>query len=243
MIKTNNPAGRLYDVLSEARNHPTSQGVPAKKIWSSVFGVDSDSTLLIRRLVQLTEEMDEATERLKQLENFTLALHLPQLQSLRHALSPTHLNSNWEHVARFLSESSMLSLASAADWLAHHDPDGEINKSDLDALQREIEELVRVVLDSKSDIVFRQFVLEQLEKIRSAILEYRIRGPVALREALEYTTGALVLNHTLVKEQADRKDGSILRRFEKVVSTTHTLVTTIAKFHQLAEPLIRLLSM
>ena len=243
MVKANNPAGRLYDVLSNAKKHPPTQSEPSRKIWSSVLGANPDSTLLIKRLVQLMEELDDTIARLKKQENFTLALHEPQLRAIRHALSPTHLNAHWEHVVQQLSDSSMISLASAADWLAHHDPDGEINANELSALQREIEELVEEILGSELDATFREFVLDQLEKIRSAILEYRLRGPAALREALESTTGAILLNRSLIEKEAAKEEGTILKRFERVVSTTHALVVTIANFHQLAEPLIRLLPM
>jgi hypothetical protein len=241
MVKANNPAGRLYDVLSNAKKHPPTQSEQSKKVWGSVLGVNPDSTLLIKRLVQLMEELDDTIGRLKKLENFTLALHEPQLRAIWHALSPTLLNAHWEHVVHLLSDSSMISLASAADWLAHHDPDGEINAKELSSLQNEIEELVKEILGSELDATFREFVLEQLEKIRSAILEYRLRGPAALREALESTTGAIFLNRALIKKEAVKEGGTVWKQFERVISTTHTLIVTIAKFHQLAEPLIRLL--
>jgi hypothetical protein len=93
------------------------------------------------------------------------------------------------------------------------------------------------VLASSMPQALKTFILEQLELIRRAIFEYRIRGIERLQEALETSIGALIVNNNLINQGADyeevRKLGMIVSGLAAVVSfatDTTSLLETVGKY-------------
>lgn len=89
MANPNNPAGRLYLILREAKRQEADLSV--LKVWVSVFNFDpKEVRLVFERLTQMFDLLVEAEKEIKRLEVRT-DLYLKHFPLLREILLPTNL--------------------------------------------------------------------------------------------------------------------------------------------------------
>src|SRR3954471_9825649 len=117
-IKTDNPAGRLYTLLSQAMGL-SGDGY---QIWGNVFGTpvkkvsndytDESMTEVAEGIIQLRKLIDEVESNLKRIDGINLSLYLNPFSRIRDAIKLNRLTvSNYEAHLRTITEGDMTVLA------------------------------------------------------------------------------------------------------------------------------------
>jgi hypothetical protein len=194
MVKEDNPAGRLYAILNKAVGY--ADGDSTARVWSEVLGVESTNTVeFLHKLQQLHELFAETRQRLEAISAINRALFLQHFPRIESALTVTNLTASWGHFKNHLDPATMTSLAFCAEELSNRTSEHLLDKDELASLQAEVDSLRETVLKSESlDKGLRDLIVEQLESIRRAILDYRIRGVVSLQKAYEAAAVEVVVN-------------------------------------------------
>jgi hypothetical protein len=232
MIKTDNPAGRLHEILEAAKAH-TGNGF---LIWAKVFDIPitSDQTSaeaeyeITSRLIQIRKMIDEIEEGLRSIEGINLDLFLRPFSRIRHAIRIGGLHaSNYETSLRQITEGDMTVLAFCAEELSKWQSEKTIEEAQIKDLTEDIQALYEQVHASELNAEIKNLILDQLEIIRRAIHEYRIRGVKRLNEALTTVVGAYILNKDLIDEESDKEEVSkfkdTLSKFTSTVAfASHT---------------------
>lgn len=180
--KFNNPAGRLYAILAEAKTQSSSRTF--KEVWSTVFGVPlHDMPGIFYRLVLLQDLTTEVERKIREFEtNHEVFLeHLPKVRSL---LNVTNFDIGWSHGITILSEGVLVTLQFCSALLDKHCPEKTISDTDLKDISSEIDALFSSISTSDLKKSLKALLLDLLESMRRAIVEYRIRGARGLRENL-----------------------------------------------------------
>lgn len=129
-----------------------------------------------------------------------------------------------------------MALSSYSEILSLTRPDGEVPDDKLSELQIAINELIERIMNLESHDEFTQFALEQLEKIRSALLQYRIRGPEGLKTALESVAGALVGSRQLMSMGEETRP-ELHKQFGEIVTLLNQTVQVVERFSPYAASL------
>lgn len=226
MEPSTNPAGRLHEILSDAKRMSGS----ALAIWKEVFGIEISSDEarnpldaelevqieVISRVLQLQKLIEDTEESLHRIESLSEKYFRPFVRI--HPLikqSLGHMNTDLTSTLAQITEGDMTILEFCSEKLNERHAEPVVNDEELQEILQEVNSLFDEVRDAAIDPELKSFVLDGLEAIRRGINEYRIRGPERLKEALGEVIGSLAVNRDIVK--AGRNDNNeTVGRFEKL---------------------------
>ena len=116
-ISLNNPAGRLYSILSRAK---TAGGTTVRNNFASAFGAPSENVpQVIMNFGLLGLAVDEVSEQLKRINAIdTLEIYSESVPFLKSALSVQNLGTNWEGYKNLLRDEDLRALRFCSKDLA-----------------------------------------------------------------------------------------------------------------------------
>jgi len=230
----NNPAGRLHGILSAAL--PCRNNKPAREAWASVFRIEPTATGdLLYLLAQLIGLLQLTRQRIEQIDQLDRDLYFQPIKKLEKAFATMNLDVPWNNFKSNIDDATMVGLAFCSDTLSKYHSEELIEKEVLEDLLTDVESLVQTVLASTLTPELKTVLVENLENIRRAILEYRIRGADGLLRALETSVGALVRHRDDLKRS---KDSESVSGFWKFLTKLDRIATTAMKAKQLFGPVV-----
>lgn len=177
-----NPAARLYTVLREAKKQPDNKSI--KDVWNSVFIVETDGLIpLLRNLVILSNLVDEVEKEILQLE-VNHDVYLKHFPTIREVLSPSNFHESWQVTKRRLAEEVLGSLEFCSERLNALRPEKNLSKEDLEKISKEVKDLFSLVDKAELPEELRCLLLDVVQMLQSALMQYRIRGVSGLRQEL-----------------------------------------------------------
>ncbi len=246
--RDDNPAGRVFNILHQAslvkdapsaldawveilldRKRVTEDGDVSE--WSS-----RDLREIMIRLADAHRLLDEAIEKAQD-HDIPIDPFRDHLESLRGAMTPGAIGGKWDQTKRSITPAGLASLAALSQQLSRLDPDGSVPKETLEALLIRVTGLIEEFMKSDDiDDALRVFAVAQLRKIREAVELYHLRGPAALRDALDSITGAAHLTPVEV-EKMPEKDRTLLNELKEVIQSLHQAVAMSDKIRKITEAL------
>ena len=219
MVKRDNPAGRLYEILSEAQRTPN---MAVLAVWAKVLKAQpDDKTDIIRRISLMQELFDEVKIKISKIDGINTDLYLSRFQDLENAIKATNLDAGWDGYRHFINEAAMLNLAHCAEALARYD-ENIVDESDMTELLKSIDELSDKLISGSISKPLKETILDLLETMRRSISEYRIRGADGMKRELAYCLGVLSLNHVQFMEEKAKEEvglfGKIFNKFNKLIT-------------------------
>jgi len=196
MPKSNNPVGRLYEILLACQKAAKNQNDRLDTIISQVFKIDAnDSSRLFEIYLELLNLTKESEKEVRKLPETSHELHLRAITVIERAFITHSLHSTWASFSQSLNPATMTGLEHTGDNLSYL---GEqtVPTEDLEKLQTEVSELLDLVTKTEMNERLKTFLVEHLEKIQQAIRYYRIRGARGLKDALEKIMGAVFIYAT-----------------------------------------------
>lgn len=193
MIDESNPAGRLYKILMAARKHQDNTKI--RKVWAEVLDCsESDDAELSLRVIEVYQLSHEVQTLIKLIPSLNHGLYLESFNKIDSAIFPLNLQASWRDKKKALDEGLMTSLKFCAEELGRNYSEESISEEDLKQITQIVSDLFESVSSSEIDPALRIALLEEVEKIRSAISVYRIRGARGVKEALQSLLGAVIVN-------------------------------------------------
>lgn len=219
MVKLDNPAGRLHEILTDARNC-ANMGILA--VWERVLKAQpGNKTDIIRRILLMQELFDDVKNRIECIDGINMELYLSRFPELEAVVKATNLDAGWDGLKPYLNDAAMLSLAHCAEILSNY---GEnlIDDSEMNELLENIDELSEKLRTGIIDKPLKDILLDLLETMRRAITEYRIRGAEGMKREFAYCLGILSQNHSQLIEEKENEAvgmfGKIFNKFNQLIS-------------------------
>lgn len=238
----NNPAGRLHDILSEARQQSPKD--PARKAWAAVFGVAPEDTgSLLKMLADLIDLAHDTKAAIQRLDDVDHRLHLKPFKKIEALLSQLNLDAGWEHWRSQIDDTTLYGLQFSADKLSRMSGLTEIPNDDLIDLRSQLDSLIAAAADADLTPELKLLVLRHLERLRHALIAYRVRGLDGLQEELEIIAGSVVLHARAVRSSADRPEESkIWTAFFALANRLNTVVSLARNSKELLAPAMQALT-
>lgn len=232
LAEYSNPAGRLHSVLSDAFKRSPKTVVRA--VWADVLDVAPDDTgQILFRLAELIQQIAAGRDAVARVEDVDTDLFLRPFGVLEKAFVTVNLEAPWEQFRNRIDPATMVALEYSAEMLSHHMPEDEIPVEKLDDLRAEVEKLLETVLKSDIDEELRTTLVEYLERIRLAILAYRLRGADGLQEALDQTLGLIARRAREARSSSER---TLFKRVWELLRNLNTAVSLAKRIKELAPP-------
>jgi hypothetical protein len=169
--------------------------------------------------MQLRVLINEAERKIREITGADASVYLRPISRVRDLTKLSTLStSNYGMFLNNISEGDMGLLELASRRLSALQEERVVPLEELQELLADVNALFDEVEASSLPDVLKSFILRQLERIRRAIQEFRIRGPERLDEVLRDIMGDLVLNADRMREtQAEAEAGEINKLWQIVV--------------------------
>jgi hypothetical protein len=236
-FEVSNSAGRLWKILNGLKSR---SGGEVYTQLGQILGIEpGDPVAYMAALSALISALDSVDRQVRAVPDVNHPLHLHALPHLRGVLGSARQNQNFDQFkAQLFSQDSLTCLMFCADLLGKTDPEDEIPPDELKSLLEDISHLYESILTSTLPKPVKALILDQLENIRRAVHEYRVRGVRALKEALATAVGQVHLHAEELKNAKSDTDRSELSEFAKVLNTVDTLVSVATKAQKLLAPIL-----
>ncbi|HET7595845.1 MAG TPA: hypothetical protein VFK15_02855 [Burkholderiales bacterium] len=221
----NNPAGRLYDLLASARQYPSEE--KTKTVWANVLGVsENDTVTLLKMMADLVDLVRKAKSSLVRLTDIDHKLYLKPFENIETLLCHLNFETHWENWRERLDDFTLYGLQFGADRLARASDNGPIQDDQLEALRKELDDLISHVLESHLPPDLKKLFLRNLEALRQAWSTYRIRGIEGLEQEVERSCGSILLHKDQIRSSpANSAERKLWEGFLKLVDRLNKQVT------------------
>lgn len=242
MAEQTNPAKRLYDILDAtiAAQSRLDSVEPSGRVWARLFnmGPKEDFFDALGRIFSIIDSYEQFVKRSGTMTIEKKTMHLNQLREVKMAFFKAR-SSSWSELSIGFHGSLMTSMQWAAEDMKHYWNEEVVSKEALGNLQSEVEKLVNRVIQTNLNDQLKQMLLDDLEAIRQAILEYRIHGADGLRQALARSEDSLLRNYEDLKRASESVETrSVINEFLNILKNVDYLVSVGLKIKRLAGPVI-----
>ncbi len=198
----NNSAKRILNILNKLQNATSSDS--AFIAWSKALDTieqipKKDPHELQRKLGLLKNELDLLEISMSSTE-LSKSLYLPYIERIKATVSITNLDSPWTNYVGQLGPDVMLCIMFCSEILPS---DPNVKFDELNELLNKIKSFREEISSNNLPLSTNQFVNSQLDIIENAILDFPIKGGIAVKQA--FTAGLSDLSDkedSLVKDEA-----------------------------------------
>ena len=253
-VKADNPAGKLYLILEKFDNFriveymsPSGNSVREPKIkekLSHALEIPEDNSFeLLHGLFQIHKLIDEVELRLSAIEDINETLYIEPLKRIRKAYLIIDMEKLWKRSETHPTvDKDLTSLMFMSELLSRYQPEKLVPDEELKELLSDIDELYQMVLASSLQLELKTLILNQLELIRRAIHDYRIRGVSALQEAMERVAGNYFVNESLIKQESEKEAVKGYKKFLSKFVATVSFASNVTKLIDAAAKWLPLLT-
>ena len=221
-LPTNNPAGRLYKILTlSLKNGTTKSGSKhrtAKSVLSEVLDINNNDSIEffdgVNKLFTLVKDTELAINKLY---NVDIELYQSPIKEIKEAFQNFNVVGEWSEIANKIDRGTTEKLKFCADALSRQQGEIPLNVEEMNELHKEVRVLLERVIDAELNEDIRSFIFDKLQDIEQAIINYKFKGSEGLQRVIEATFGATLMNENL------RKEGE-----NPIVASFFTTITRVA---------------
>lgn len=240
MVDDNNPAGRLYKLLSEAKK--LSDKITVAEAWSKVIGCENDPALVTQAVVQMYSLSQEIRSLICMRNDLVHNAYLHSFDKLEQAFFPLNLGANWEIAKQYLTDEALARLEFCAIELSKSYSEELLSIEDLQDIINRTDSLFDSLYKSSLPDPIRLILLEEIERIRNALNMYKITGAKGLKQALQGTIGAVVANNEELKTVSTGPNTDVIQRLGELLDKLDSFTSRAMKLKRILEkPIISLL--
>ena len=242
MIDLDNPAGRFYSLLQQAHARPDAHKV--RQVWAFVFDEDEkDDSAITRKIVELYQLGEEVKQLISMNDGVNKELYLSSFPQVERAIFPLNLNSPWQGQKQQLNEGVMTRLQFCSELLSSYYKEEQLSKDELNSITSLVDALFEAVLSGSLEESIRLTLLEEIERLRTALSMYKIKGAKGLKQSLQSTIGMVVANQDDLSK-ASEKDKNVIDRLGLLIDKIDSFTAKALKVHKvLSKPYQSLLGL
>ncbi len=148
------------------------------------------------------------------------------------------MQTSWQSQKNILDEGVITRLQFCAEELSKHYTEEALAPEDLEDITKLLLDLFDHVEQSSIHLSLKLAVLEELERIRSSLSMYRIKGAKGVKEAMQALLGSVVANREALQEI--REDNSdVLDRLGKLIDKLDTFTARAMKLKKVLSGPVR----
>jgi hypothetical protein len=215
----NNPAQRLALIMAELRQQEPTQQVNVS--FAKVLGIPTDQPVeffrALGQLYALPAEVEAAAREHADPQHFDLNLYLFWVAPITNALRQGNsLHGRTSQILNEYTDEHVRSLSHCSGLLSMAGVEGRLDPGEVTELFKQIDSLYGDVLETDAiPADLKSWILKQLDLVRQALRELRIRGPQAAADAFEQFIGSAIAHNELLAD-ANEESQSFLQRLGEI---------------------------
>ncbi|AVF75871.1 hypothetical protein ACYVL9_002954 [Vibrio fluvialis] len=230
MVDENNPAGRYYALLMKAKGQGDNSKV--RSVWAKVFDVDEkNDSLVISHVVALYSLGEEVKSLVNMISDVNAPLYLSSFPQIEKAIFPLNLDVSWQGPKKHLNDGAMTRLQFCSELLKNSYQEESIDSEELELIKKMIDDLFEATISSSVNDILRLTLLEEIERLRTALAMYRIKGAKGLKQSLQSTIGMVFANQSELKNE-EHSNAEVLQKLGVLIDKIDAFTAKAMKVHK-----------
>lgn len=220
--KPNNPAARLYLILSEARSRNPQATIG--QVWAYVLNTDDDGKLWSRvgLIYGLPREIQKQLQHRPDYDAHEMAWWEPLSRGLAYCGS----REKWSGVQPAITDDALAAIRSCARKLNHSFPESILEESTIEELRSYISEIRDGMADEPTDDEdLANFLSQRLERMEDLLDDIKIVGAVGVKQSVETVVSEVNSKSEEIKETLTPQAWD---RWECLLGRVRTVFATVA---------------
>lgn len=237
----NNCASRLHRTLFTWTSVRPQE--PALRGWLDVLGLEQTREArafqqAAQRIQLLSDEVDILRTRLA-VKGVHESLYDPVLRKVEESLSLSLLVQRCEHVRQYLTDDVFVGLGLCSALLP--DEEDTISAEEFQTLVGIISELELLLLDEGLPTSLTALIRRHIRAAEMAIAQYPIRGAAALKDAVRFMAGNVMLDRDLIDQSLPPEQAEKLRSLVQRLNSVADSVIKVDNLLQIGSRAIKFL--
>ncbi len=233
----NNPAARLYELLKAMREK--SEKRTARQAWCIALGISEnvDDAEFFQHFAEIVRLTSVVVDRLREVDAASREEVERHMGRIRSGLIGVPLSHPANQLRNQFTDLAMQALSVAGKELARWSAENPAPDDSLRSIQQQVQDLEEAVIAAMLDPDLTQLILRLLNKVRLAIIQYRVQGVVVLEDALAAVVGTMVI-HLPSSSSAEQTTGrwQTIKKALAALVAALVAVTTLARNVQSLAP-------
>ncbi len=235
---SDNPADRLLHILKAGKQISLSYN--CRKAWCQLLDVDdaSNHSLLMSRLGKVMALPDEIVSLLDSHDGIEPEVYQHWVSQINAGFSNQSLTGTWESFIKFIDSHAMSNLALTSTLLRVTGKRTLIDEVSLQETTEKLHALLSEVMESELADDVKAYVVKSLQKIITALNEYKITGSAPILETIEASFGHAVVDERFRESMNDSETG---RKVWDILANTANTVSVATGLGQIGAAALQLL--
>lgn len=203
---TDNPAGRLLEILEKAKKLSQSQDWLTN--WSALLETPKENRiLLIGRIGGVMALCSEIHESLTKIEDYDETRGLSWSNNLITAFNEGP--KSWSGFVQRINDPVLDGLYAVSHVISRSCPEPTVAKEELDQINNETLKMIDFIKNSALHSELKSYLVGQLRSLLATIDSYQIGGGAPIQAVMEQITGHLVLNQNKISSEDESQKNAI----------------------------------
>jgi hypothetical protein len=224
-VNRDNPAGRLYLILKRMTLAASGGTTP---ILAGIFELEKeDAAGIVERLLLLLKITDEAESAAQSVQGVSKELITRPFPQIRNALKKmlVSLPKGWDDIHRTLNRIDYTALELCSELLSQFGNEKALEEGTIEKLLGNVDQLTTQVVESLLSDELKTILIDHLQAIRRAVINYPITGSAGIRETTEAAAGTVIINYNLFAAAQDSKDSGIVDKYVKLLDVLNKTIS------------------
>jgi len=235
-LHTDNPAGRLLNILEKAEK--IKSHVVSRTAWAEIFEIENDDALLVSRLGKVMALPHEIITDINLHFSEQSGSYTHWSKQVNLAFTHHNLNTEWSKFIEHIDEHTINYLKMSVALLDTKENVKVVSNDDIKKIRNKIDKILQEIIGLDIDEEFKKNITKYLRKIIIAIDEYNITGIVPIMESVESTLGHVFIDEKY-KDELMNDDYGL--RIRKALGFVADIITVSLGLPQIVSPTLQLL--
>lgn len=135
------------------------------------------------------------------------------------------LSRSWDPIHRVLSQIDYTALELCSELVSRLGNEKALKEKSLEELLGAVDQLTAQVTESSLSDDLKTIVIDHLQAIRGAVINYPITGSAGIRGTTEAAAGTVIINYNLFAAAKDSKDSDIVDKYVKLLDVLNKTIS------------------
>lgn len=231
-VLNDNGIGRVYNVIKQIKE--AGYNINPYEAFEKIYSLQKQDIIgafqaYTDTLKILNNELDRLnTLEIKNKEKYELVIKDIIVGFLKIDMSSDIGLSNFR---KHFDDNMMVRIETCSDIISNISNEKSIADEALDSLRLEVEDLINNLLEMDIELEFKKVCLENLERVRHSIINYRLTGNEALAESVERGLGSFIRNRDKINNENSKgifvKCLNFINNINKLLTVGNQSITLI----------------
>lgn len=228
-----NPAERLYEILSNAKENVKKNSSDiytnktVKTIWALTFDIDkNDEEKVFLAVVEVIQQIESLKKVADRMNSIVKDDFVKEITGLERDIMNTSLDEKSYTLEKVISDTRLMALKAIAMGLDICNQYSTIDDEKIDDIRDKILQLINEINDLSISNDLKEIVIDNLERVDLMIDDHKLYGIEGVKGAVEKGFGNIMLNNEL--SELSSNDFEVKETLKKVLNLFGTINTIIS---------------